>query len=312
MASTSAVGTTQNNPNYLGMLFEVGQNATPFLNMLGDINGARPVTSWNFAVNSNYALDTASQPAITEDASVTGVTTSTYARAQAENAIQIFQRRVDISYANESDYSTLAGVPAWAGANFVTDKRSEQLAINMRQLAVDLDYTLINGAYVQKTASNVASKTRGLTNAISTNSVDASAGALSKTLFNSLTKTMVDNGADLNNGQCVVLVNSSKKQELSSIFGLQERSNTVGGVNVEVIATDFGNLNVVYAPAVAQTEVIIADMSVCSLAVLPVRGEALIIEQLAKTGASDPYSIYGQFGLDHGLESKHGKLTNLA
>jgi len=79
-----------------------------------------------------------------------------------------------------------------------------------------------------------------------------------------------------------------------------------------VSATNFGNLNVVYAPAVAQTEVIMADMSVCSLAVLPVRGHALIVEQLAKTGASDPYSIYGQMGLDYGYEAKHGKITNLA
>ena len=37
MASTSAVGTTQNNPNYLGMVFEAGQNATPFLNMVGGL-----------------------------------------------------------------------------------------------------------------------------------------------------------------------------------------------------------------------------------------------------------------------------------
>ena len=78
MANVSAIGTTQNDPNYLGILFEIGQNKTPLLNMIGGVNGGRSVPTWNFALNSNYALETPSQPSISEDASVTAPTPTTY------------------------------------------------------------------------------------------------------------------------------------------------------------------------------------------------------------------------------------------
>ena len=310
MANVSAIGTTQNDPNYLGILFEIGQNKTPFLNMIGGVTGARVVPTWNFALNSNYALETASQPSISEDDSATSPTATTYVRAQAENSIQIFQRTAQITFADDSDYSTLAGVPSLNGFNPVTDKKAFQVASNLRQVAVDLEFTLINGTYVKKTASNVASTSRGLSEAITTNVIAGGGGTLTKAMFNSLTKSMVDNGADLDGN--VILVNSTYKQKLSELFVLQERNNVVGGVNVEVIATDFGLLNVVYTPQVPQTEIIIADISACSVAVLPTDGEALVVQDLAQTGASKPVMIYGQMALDYGVENLHGKIENLA
>lgn len=312
MANVNAIGTTQNNPNYLGILFEIGQNATPLLNMIGGLGGARATSTWNFPMNSNYALETASQPSISEDASVTSPTARTYVRDQGKNAIQIFQSTAQLTYADESDTSTLAGIPGLNGVNAVTDKRAFQVQTHLRQLAVDLEYTFINGLYVEKTASGTASQSRGLSTGMSTNVVDALGATLDATLFNTLTKTMVDNGANLSNGQCVILVNSKYKQVLSTLFGLQERSNVIGGVNVEVINTDFGQLNVVYTPQVAQTEVLIADMSVIAPVVLPTNGQALVVEELAKTGASQPIQIYTQMGLDYGIERLHGKITNLA
>ena len=310
MANVSAIGTTQNDPNYLGILFEIGQNKTPFLNMMGGLTSPRVVPSWNFALNSNYALETPSQPSITEDGANTAPTATTFVRAQDENACQIFQRVAQVTYADESDFSTLAGVPSMNGMNEVTDKRAFQVASNLRQLALDLEYTFINGNYVKKTASNVASRSRGLSTAITTNSIDGGAGALTKAMFNSLTKEMADNGADLDGS--VIMVNSTYKQALSELFALQERSNTIGGVNVGTIATDFGILSVVYTPQVAQTELIIADISVCRPAVLPVNGQAIVVEDLAKTGASQPVQIYTQMGLEYGIETMHGKITNLA
>jgi hypothetical protein len=309
MANVSAIGTTQNDPNYLGILFEIGQNKTPFLNMIGGVSGARIVPTWNFALNSNYALETASQPSISEDASATSPTATTYVRAQAENSIQIFQRTAQITYADDSDFSTLAGVPSMGGMNPVTDKKAFQVASNLRQVAVDLEYTLINGAYVKKTASNVASTSRGLSEAITTNVIAGGGATLTSAMFNSLTKSMVDNGADLDGN--VILVNSTYKQKLSELFVLQERSNSIGGVNVEVIATDFGLLNVVYCPQVPQTEIIIADISACSVAVLPTDGQALVVQDLAQIGASKPVMIYGQMALDYGVENLHGKIENL-
>jgi len=311
--SIAGYGTTQNNPNYLGVLFEIGQNATPFLNAVGGINGARPVTGVNFALNTNYVLDAASQPSISEDAAVAGVTQSTFAQTQDENSVQIFDRIAQVSYANSSDISTLAGVPNWAGENQVTDKMAAQIERNLRQMAIDLEYTMFNGSYVKWTASGTAAQSRGVSTAITTNSIDAAGAALDKTLFNSLTKSMADNGAELDNGQTAIMVNSTYKQALSDLYVLQERSFDMGGTAVDTIATDFGILPVVYAPQVAQTEVLIVDVSKCSLAVLPTAdGQALKVEELAKNGASDRAQLYLQAGMDYGHEVFHGKVTNLA
>lgn len=312
MASISATGTTQNNPNFLGTLYEIGQNATPVLGMIGGINGARPVNGVNFALNTNYSLDTASQPSISEDASVGAGTPATYAQTQDENAVQIFRRVAQVSYSNQSDVSTLAGVPNWMGNQNVTNKMASQVERNLRQLAIDLEYTLINGVYVKWTTSATASQSRGLSTAITTNSIDAGLATVDKAMFNSLTKSMADNGAELSNGQCVVLVNSTYKQALTDLYGLEPRDRMVGGLNVETLVTDFGQLGVVYTPQVSQTEIIIADMSKMSLAVLPYNGQALAVEELAKVGASEQMQIFGQFGTDYGHEIFHGKITNLA
>ena len=312
MASIAAVGTTQNNPNYLGMVFATGQNARPFTTMLGGLGGAKPVNAWNFPLNSNYTLDPASQPSISEDDSVTGAAVSTYARSQDENAIQIFQRKVSLSYANQSDVSTLAGVPNWQGLNEVTDKESEQIAINLEQLGNDLEYTLLNGTYVKKTASNVASQTRGMLEACTSNAIDAGAVALTSTIMDSLTKSMADNGAQLSNGSCVIFANSTQKIAITEAYKLAERSTSFGGVNVENVITNFGILPVVYTPQMPQDEILIADMSLVSLSVLPYNGQALVVEELAKVGAADTMQMYLQAGLEYGIESRHGKITNLA
>lgn len=308
----SGYGTTQNNPNYLGVLFEIGQNATPFLNAVGGINGARPVSSVNFALNTNYDLGTASQPAISEDASVSGVTPTTFDQNQDENAIQIFDRIAQVSYANSSDISTLAGVPAWAGENQVTDKMGAQVTRNLRRMAIDLEYTMFNGTYTKWTASGTASGTRGVSTAMTTNVVDGTLG-LDKAMFNTLTKTMADNGAELDNGMSAIMVNSKYKQALSDLFVLQERSFDMGGFTADSIATDFGILPVIYAPQVLQSEILIVDVSKCSLAVLPTAdGQALKVEPLAKNGASDRTQLYLQAGMDYGHEIFHGKINNLA
>jgi len=308
----SGYATTENNPNYLGVLFEIGQNATPFLNAVGGINGARAVSSVNFALNTNYQLATASQPAISEDAAVSGVTPTTFDQNQDENSVQIFDRIAQVSYANSSDISTLAGVPAWQGENQVTDKMGAQVTRNLRQMAVDLEYTMFNGVYTKWTASGTAAGTRGISTAMTTNVVDGTAG-LDKAMFNTLTRTMADNGAELDNGMTAIMVNSKYKQALSELFVLQERSFDMGGVTADSIATDFGILPVIYAPKVAQSEILIVDVSKCSLAVLPTAdGQALKVEPLAKNGASDRTQLYLQAGMDYGHEIFHGKINNLA
>ena len=68
--------------NYLGELFLVGAYQTPFLNMSGGLGGqnAKVTRSFQFPVASPWSITAASQPAITEAASVSSNTATTKAR----------------------------------------------------------------------------------------------------------------------------------------------------------------------------------------------------------------------------------------
>lgn len=134
--------------NYLGELFLVGQYSTPFLNMIGGIQGnnAKTTSSFIFPVAQPYSLTSASQPAITEDASRTGQTAGTVTRAQDLNTVQIFQRAVEVSYAKSSTFGEIAGLSA-LGTQPVTDEMAFQKMAALRQIAIDADYSMLNGAY---------------------------------------------------------------------------------------------------------------------------------------------------------------------
>src|SRR3989304_7518569 len=94
-----AAGTVWNLPNFLGELFTASQLQTPVLTMSGGLNGAKQATNFEFAVDQTYEHEAASQPAITETASLTAPTAISYVRAQDKNVCQIHQEQVSISYA---------------------------------------------------------------------------------------------------------------------------------------------------------------------------------------------------------------------
>ena len=72
MANQSAAATVWNCPNYTGVLYKIGNTRTPFLNMIGGLNGGntRYVGDQQFSLNVNYALNAAAQSAITETTSL--------------------------------------------------------------------------------------------------------------------------------------------------------------------------------------------------------------------------------------------------
>ena len=42
--------TDRDDSNYLGILYNIGANQTPFLNMMGGLNGGKTTRSFNFPV----------------------------------------------------------------------------------------------------------------------------------------------------------------------------------------------------------------------------------------------------------------------
>jgi len=318
MANTNNAATVWNCPNYTGELYLIGANQTPFLNMIGGLQGNRvkTVAHFEFPLNQNWALESASQPAITETASLTAPNPWTYVRGQDTNTCQIFHRSVSVSYAKQSVVGAVTA-DATTGLVDITDnqpvqnERDFQIAAHMRQIAVNVDYTFLNGAYQKATSAGVAAKSRGIITAATTNTVNASNAGLSRDLVNELLRTMATNGAEFIN--TVIFCNAFQKQKISEIYGYAPDSRNVGGLNIKQIETDFTMLGVVWAPNVPAATLLIADLAVCSPVYLPVPEKGVLFyEELAKVGASEKGQVYGQIGLDYGPEEYHGTITSLA
>jgi hypothetical protein len=143
------------------------------------------------------------------------------------------------------------------------------------------------------------------------NTVDAAAAGLSKSLIDQLLRTMAGNGAEFINP--VVFVNAYQKQKISDIYGYAPEDRNVGGFNIKQVETDFAILGIVWAPNIPTSTLLIADLSICSPVFLPVPEKGVLFyEELSKTGAAEKGQIYGQIGLDYGPEEYHGTITNLA
>jgi hypothetical protein len=317
MPNVNAIATSWNCPNYTGELFLIGANQTPFLNMIGGLQGGniRTVADFSFPLAQPWALEAASQPAVTEQASLTAPTPWTYVRDQDVNTVQIFHRAVTVSYAKQSVIGQVLVDPAGhvdiTNTQPVQNERDFQISAHMRQIAVNVDYTFLNGLYQKATNATTAAKSRGIIIAATTNTVAASGAALSKPLIDQLLRTMASNGSEFVNP--VIFVNAFQKQKISDIYGYAPQDRNIGGYNINQIETDFAILGIVWAPNVPAATLLIADLSVCSPVFLPVPEKGVLFyEELSKTGAAEKGQIYGQVGLDYGPEEYHGTITGLA
>lgn len=318
MANTNAAATSWNCPNYTGELYLIGANQTPFLNMIGGLQGGRirTVRDFQFPLAQPWALESASQPEITETGSLTAPDPWTYVRGQDVNTVQIFHRQVSISYVKQSvtgqiTADTTTKLVDGTDAQPVGSELDFQISAHMRQIAIDVEYTFLNGTYSQATSAAIAAKSRGIVTATTTSKVNASSATLTKALFDQLLRTMAAAGAQFLNP--VVFCNAFQKQKLSDIYGYAPQDRNIGGVNIKQIETDFAMLGVVWAPQMTTSILLVADLAVCQPVFLPVPGKGVLFyEELARTGASEKGQIYGQIGLDYGPEEMHGQLYGLA
>ena len=219
---------------------------------------------------------------------------------------------MNINDAKQSTYSEISGLSQIEGGSVVQpvkDEFSFQRMANMRQIAIDMEYSMFQGSYQAPADASTAGKTRGLANAISTNAVAAGTTALTKALMQQLFRTMADAGAQFSN--IILFCNSFQKQQISDIYGYAPESRNVGGVNILQIETDFGLMGVQWAPQMPTDSVFAVEMDIMATMYTPVGGQLFIDEPLAKDGASEKAQLYTQFGLDYGAEEWHGKITGL-
>lgn len=310
--------------NYAGTLFTLGKNRTPFLNRLLGINAmnvnefdlsmainsglVRTVNNPYFTVAQPSDLTSPSQATVAEDDSVSP-TADTVTRSEDTNVIQAHQKLAEVTYMKESSWGLRSGI----NTNEAYNPPSEmdfQVEANMKQIAVDIDFSLIKGTYAAPSDASTAGQTRGLENAISTNATAAGSATLSKALIDATLGLMFSAGAPMED--LVAIGNSFQVKKLNDIYGYATQSFNIGGVTIEMINTPYGKMGVMIDPNVTTSTLLFTEMAVCRLVILPVKGQYMIVEDKPITGAAMAKHLFVQIGLDYGAEEYHGKITGLS
>ena len=200
MANVSGTGTVWNLPNYAGDLFTADSTNTPILSAIGGLTGGVQTENFEFPTDSQYSLPEATQPAISETASLTAPAAEEIVRGQNTNVTQIFHEKVSISYVKESNRGRMSGLNTAGQQNNVqTTEKDWQIARKLEKIARDIEYTIINGVYQKATDASTANKTRGLIALCSEEGnmkIDGKSAALTKALMQQLFKAMYDADRD--------------------------------------------------------------------------------------------------------------------
>ncbi len=316
MAVVTGVGTSWNLPNYAGELFTADSSQTPLLSMTGGLTGGRQTASSEFPTAVLFDYPEASQPSISEEGSVNAPTSSLIAREQETNVVQIHQEVINLTYMKMSNSGAMSGLNS-AAANSVEDEKAFQIQHRLIKIARDVEHSFINGVFSKATSAATPNKTRGLMELTkSGTTIDAGGAALSKSMLDSLYRQMAENGAYFDN--MVMFLPAYQKQAVTDIYANQFNATmssreTIGGVSINQIETDFFRMGVVWDRFMPKDAVLIADVAHIAPVFQAVPEKGVIFEEpLAKTGASDMIQIYAQIGLAHGPSFLHASITNLA
>ncbi|MGC4906544.1 SU10 major capsid protein [Streptomyces cyaneofuscatus] len=203
MAGITGMGTTFNLPNYAGELFAITPDDTPLLSAIGGLTGGGQTTSTEFEW-STYDLRDPAQRTKVEGA--TAPTAEERARGNVRNVCQIHQEKVSVSYTKQAAVGQMA-TPQSApfngvnGSNAVTNELDWQTTQALKSIALDVNFSFINGTYVNPTTNATARQTRGLLQAITTNRI---AKGTSVTGATSATDTITSTGHGLVDGNKIV------------------------------------------------------------------------------------------------------------
>jgi len=320
MAAVAGQGTTFNLPNYHGELYTVTPTETPFLSAIGGLMGSEQRTShaidfeWQTidrraSSTNNAALEGAAAP--------TGAERS---RLNVQNCVEIHHSAIEVSY------SKLAATGNYSGANVgqqfddrVLDELAVQTTAELESMAVDIEQSFLTGTYARPANNSTARKTQGVLGVAAT--VSANGGtprALTKAIVDNHLKAMFTAGAKLNQATSVLIVGPDQKIALSNTYGTAllnavQRDRTVGGVAIDTLVTDFGTFGVMTDRWMTAGQIGVVDLGVCFPVFLEIPEKGLLfVEELARTGSSRKFQLYGEVGLEYGPANAHGVIKDLS
>ena len=176
MALVSAAVTTFNVENFGGPLYNITPEDTPLLAAIGGSFGGDLVNTTVFGWQE-HDLRSASQTSALEGAAAP--TASARSRDNVNNVLQIIHETVDVSYTKQATAMQLGDIDSShplvmsdGQPNPVTDEMAWQIEVRLKEIKRDIEFAIINGAFVEPANNSTARKTRGLLAAITTNSID--------------------------------------------------------------------------------------------------------------------------------------------
>ena len=317
MPGIVGMGTTYNLPNYVGELFNVSTEDTPFLSAIGGLTGGRSTGATFFEWQGYDLRDADANRQRLEGAEAP--TAEERVRFSRRNVLEIHQESVEISYTRQAirnQRSTNGAATVTLGGTMIpADELNWQINQSMKQIARDVEKSFLVGTLQDPSNNTTPRKTRGILDAIQTN-VSVVKGGLTENAVLDLFQSAWENGGIQESETRTVIVNATMKRMLTKLFikdkGFVESSRSVGGVSLSTFETDFGRANIMldrYLPADTLLVVSLGEIAPRFLEI-PGKGH-FFVEPLAKTGASDKVQLYGEIGLEWGNEAHHAKLTTV-
>lgn len=301
--------------NYSGMLFNKGNVRTPLSAIIG--SKAKTTNHVEFVTGQEYtAGGDGSQPAISENASLTAPDASVVTREQKTNVTQIFQESVGISYAKQSNMGTLAGVNIANQQANPVNELDFQVAAKIQKINRDIEYTFINGVFNKATSDATVNKTRGLIPAITTNVTAMGNKPLGLWDIADMVKKIYGANAPTD-GLCLwcdaitlFQINADAVQNGLTVI---PAAREINGIALSSVVTPIGVVYLYLGECLPAGTALLLNLDVIAPVYQPVPGKGnFFLEQLAKVGAGEKYQLFGQIGLDHGPEWYHGKFTGIS
>ena len=326
MAGINGMGLTFNLPNFNGTLYGLTPSDTPFTSAIGVLSGGGEAIYAKDFEWQTYDLRAVENPGNLEGQNAPQARERV--RASVDNVAQIFHSQVSVSYTKLAAVAQRNGLANVAGTDFAAGagEMTWQIQQELKSLKRDIEHVFINGTFAKPADNLTPRKTRGILSAITTNVVvmpdaDAAAAglqpsALTKKAVIDLMQMVWENGGIQEQDTATLMCNAGVKRQLTNIFvtqaGYSEPERDMGGVRVQTILTDFGELNIVLNRYMPTDQLAVVSLEVCKPRVLLIPNKGfLFLEPLAKVGASDQAQLYGEIGLEYGNERQHGKITNI-
>lgn len=300
--------------NYSGLLFNKGNTRTPLSAIIG--SRAKVTNHVEFVTGQEYTSGGGTQPSISETASLTAPEATVVTRTQNTNVTQIFQESVGVSYAKMSNMGTLSGVNIANQQANPINELDFQVAAKIQKINRDIEFTFIQGTYNKATTDATINKTRGLTEAITSNTKAMSSKPLGLWDIADMVKKIYTANAPTD-GLCLwcdaTTLFQINADAVNNGLSVVPASREINGISLSSVVTPIGIVYLYLGECLPAGTALLLNLDVIAPVYQPVPGKGnFFLEQLSKTGAGEKYQLFGQIGLDYGPEWYHGKFTGIA